>query len=263
MTISLAVVLGPGGPVGTAWMAGLARGLRDRGHDLGAADLLVGTSAGAIVAAALTTGRDLADLEELPESKVPSAGPERLGEVFALLGKEGLAPDAALREVGLLAAAAAPYPEELHLAQMGWTIGGDPAWPSTPLLIPTVNAATGRPVVWSREDGVPLRAAVAASTAMPTLSPPVTLRGEPHLDGALRAGANADLAAHAGFVVVLEPMGHAFPTPPLPEGAGLKIVPDDASVGAIGPDVGRRAAWTPSYRAGRAQAEAVAPLLSR
>ena len=49
MTAGSAVVLGPGGPAGTAWLAGLAAGLRRAGVDLGAADLIVGTSAGAIV----------------------------------------------------------------------------------------------------------------------------------------------------------------------------------------------------------------------
>ncbi|MFD0526229.1 patatin-like phospholipase family protein [Kitasatospora arboriphila] len=53
-----ALVLGAGGPVGTAWTAGFARGLRRSGVDLGAADLIVGTSAGAITAALLATGQD-------------------------------------------------------------------------------------------------------------------------------------------------------------------------------------------------------------
>ncbi|WP_433514698.1 patatin-like phospholipase family protein [Nonomuraea sp. CA-143628] len=56
---SRALVLGPGGVPGTAWMAGLAAGLRHRGVDLADADLIVGTSAGAIVGAMLATGQDL------------------------------------------------------------------------------------------------------------------------------------------------------------------------------------------------------------
>ena len=39
------LVLGGGGVVGTAWMAGLASGLRHEGVDLADADLIVGTSA--------------------------------------------------------------------------------------------------------------------------------------------------------------------------------------------------------------------------
>lgn len=50
---SSAVVLGPGGTVGTAWLAGLAAGLRQADADLGAADLIVGTSADAIVGAVI------------------------------------------------------------------------------------------------------------------------------------------------------------------------------------------------------------------
>ncbi len=73
-----ALVLGPGGPVGTAWLAGLAAGLRREGVDLGAAGLIVGTSAGAIVGAILASGGDLGRLAPLPApadpgGRVPSA----------------------------------------------------------------------------------------------------------------------------------------------------------------------------------------------
>ena len=40
-----------------AWLAGLAAGLRREGVDLGAASLIVGTSAGAIVGAILASWR--------------------------------------------------------------------------------------------------------------------------------------------------------------------------------------------------------------
>jgi NTE family protein len=69
--VDSAVVLGPGGPAGTAWMAGLAEGLRREGVDLGAADLIVGTSAGAIVGAILASGGDLARLAALPAPADP------------------------------------------------------------------------------------------------------------------------------------------------------------------------------------------------
>ena len=68
-----AVVLGPGGPVGTAWLAGLAAGLRHEGVDLGAADLIVGTSAGAIVGAILASGGDPGRLAALPAPADPVA----------------------------------------------------------------------------------------------------------------------------------------------------------------------------------------------
>ena len=51
-----AVVLGGGGPVGVGWESGLAVGLAEAGVALGAADLVVGTSAGSIVGARLPSG---------------------------------------------------------------------------------------------------------------------------------------------------------------------------------------------------------------
>src|SRR5215813_5479129 len=56
-----AVVLGGGGPVGVGWEAGLATGLAVAGVAFGAADLIVGTSAGSIVGAGLALGLDPAE----------------------------------------------------------------------------------------------------------------------------------------------------------------------------------------------------------
>jgi NTE family protein len=48
-----ALVLGGGGVAGIAWMTGLLFGLSEQGVDLGAAEMIVGTSAGSAVAAQL------------------------------------------------------------------------------------------------------------------------------------------------------------------------------------------------------------------
>ena len=55
--VSLGVVLGGGGPLGTAWYAGLGQGLVDVGFDLGAVDVFVGTSAGAVAGAWWASGQ--------------------------------------------------------------------------------------------------------------------------------------------------------------------------------------------------------------
>jgi predicted acylesterase/phospholipase RssA len=57
-----ALVLGGGGVAGIAWMTGLLAGLAESGTDLTGADLLIGTSAGANVAAQVGSGLPLADL---------------------------------------------------------------------------------------------------------------------------------------------------------------------------------------------------------
>ena len=51
--MSRALVLSGGGTSGLAWQTGLLKGLGDNGVDLTDADLLVGTSAGAIMSAQL------------------------------------------------------------------------------------------------------------------------------------------------------------------------------------------------------------------
>lgn len=54
-----ALVLGGGGVTGVAWEAGLIAGLADLGIDLAAADVIVGTSAGSVAEADLTSGQEL------------------------------------------------------------------------------------------------------------------------------------------------------------------------------------------------------------
>ena len=54
-----ALVFGGGGITGIAWEIGLLAGLAEAGVDLAAADLVVGTSAGSVVGAQITSGADL------------------------------------------------------------------------------------------------------------------------------------------------------------------------------------------------------------
>ncbi|NUW36633.1 patatin-like phospholipase family protein [Nonomuraea sp. SMC257] len=256
-----AVVLGPGGPVGTAWLAGLAAGLRREGVDLGAADLIVGTSAGAIVGAILAVGGDLERLAVLPAPTDPGAGgvrpdPRRLAEVFATLGDTGLDRTEALRRVGRLALAASTGDEGAAVARMRSLIGAA-EWPDRPLLIPAVDAGTGEAVVWDRHGSASLPEAVAAGTAFPATAPPITIDGRRYLDGALRDGTNLDLADGASVLIVAEPMAHLYGTS---DGAAgergvvVRLVPDAEAIEAFGPDLNDRAAWGPAYQAGVGQA---------
>jgi NTE family protein len=254
-----AVVLGPGGPVGTAWLAGLAAGLRRERVDLGAAELIVGTSAGAIVGAILAGGGDLDRLAVLPAPADPAGGvrtdPERLAEVFATLGDPGLEPAEALRRVGRLAVTASTGGEEAAIAQMRFLVGGV-EWPDRPLLIPSVDAETGEAVIWDRHGAASLPEAMAASIAFPATAPPITIEGRRYIDGALRAGTNADLAGEAGVVILAEPMAHLSGTNGVAAGDGVvvRLVPDAEAIEAFGPDITDRARWAPAYQAGLRQA---------
>ncbi|MFD9357164.1 patatin-like phospholipase family protein [Streptomyces sp. NPDC060031] len=276
-TFDRALVLGPGGLAGTAWMTGLASGLRRSGVDLGEADLTVGTSAGAIVGALLATRQDL-DRLAAPARRQSPAAPRRevdaavIGSVFAVLGDGGLEPGEARRRVGRIAldhadADAGTGAEQALLAGRAALIGSN-AWPDRRLLVTAVDAATGEPVVWDRTSGVPLVHAVAASSAFPGAEPPVAIQGRRYMDGALRSGTNADLAAGARTLVVIEPMAHLFPREPLEQqlaalGAQTVVTvgPDPDAVRAFGSDLHDRATWGPAYQAGLAQATATADRL--
>ncbi|MGJ5748791.1 NTE family protein [Streptomyces puniciscabiei] len=254
-----ALVLGPGGHLGTAWMAGLTAGLRRFGIDLGEADLIVGTSAGAIVGAVIATGQDPARLATVPARRSANAssaprrpGPAVTGAVFAVLGDPGLDPAEARRRVGRIALKTFdPETENQLIAQRAALIAAD-SWPRRPLLIPAVDAESGEPIVWDAATGVPLVLAVAASSAFPGIEPPVTVDGRRYLDGALRAGTNTDLAAGSRIVVVIDPLAHRHPHPTT-EGACL-VVPDPAAVRRLDAEQGDPDAWTAAYQAGEAQA---------
>ena len=259
---SSAVVLGPGGPVGTAWLAGLAAGLRQAGADLGAADLIVGTSAGAIVGALLAGAGDLALLTAAPGPGGVRTDPGPLADVLAVLGDPQLARAEAVRRAGRLAASASTGTQEAAIGRMR-LLAGAGRWPDRPLLIPSVDAETGEAMIWDRHGAASLPEALAASTAFPATAPPITINGRRYIDGALRAGANADLAADADLVIIAEPMAHLFGTGPAAAGAGavIRLVPDSRAIQAFGPDITSLAAWVPAYQAGLRQAPQAARLI--
>ena len=107
-----ALVLGGGGVAGIAWETGVLFGLREAGLDLSDADLLVGTSAGSVVATQVATGQGLADLHE---RQLASHTHERTVEfdVEAMIA----------RFVELLADR--PHPEELRRRIGEWALLAD------------------------------------------------------------------------------------------------------------------------------------------
>jgi len=79
--LTRAVVLGGGGLAGIAWELGILVGLAEAGVDVRNADLFLGTSAGAFVAAQITSGLTLDELfkrqiDPVWASKELSASPE-------------------------------------------------------------------------------------------------------------------------------------------------------------------------------------------
>jgi NTE family protein len=271
-----ALVLGGGGVTGIAWELGVLLGLREAGLDLTDADIVIGTSAGSVVGAQVRSGMDLADLYARQTSSTPSREKhveldlEKLAAEFATAAA-GVTSAAELRgRVGRLALATATAPEGERVEIIASRLPSHD-WPEERLLITAVEAETGDFVVWDRNSGVPLVSAVAASCAVPAVWPPVTIDGRRYVDGGVRSGTCADLAAGAESVVVLAPMANAPAFPGTGLGAELEALgeeartavvhPDEAATTAIGPNVldpSRRAA---AAEAGRAQGLALAAVL--
>jgi len=266
-----ALVLGGGGLAGIAWMTGLLAGLADAGQDVTGADLLVGTSAGAAVAAQVGSGLSLDALFarqvdpalQAREISVDVNMTEVAAEFAALLAGASSAQDMQ-RRVGAYALAASTVSEADRLAAVGSRLPS-PQWPARRLLLVAVDAQTGETRVFDRDSGADLVDAVAASCAVPGIWPPVTIGGHRYVDGGIRSSDNADLASGHARIVVLSPLGADSPFPtPLPlrtvvarlrsEGSAVTVIaPDEASVAAIGTNPLDPATRIPSAEAGRAQ----------
>ncbi len=210
-----ALVLGGGGPVGIAWEAGLIAGLAERGVDLSAADLFVGTSAGSVVGAYLALGRTPRELHERlvarAEQEARTAAPVDMsgliGRFIELFTSER--PLQELRaEMGSFALQADTGAEDEWLAGFIALEGMDTdAWPTRDYACTAIDTADGAFVVWDRASGVPLSRAVASSCAVPGIYPPVTINGRRYMDGGLGSTTNASLAASYERVLVVPVTG--------------------------------------------------------
>ncbi len=269
-----ALVLGGGGITGIAWEIGVLAGLSDAGVDLSTADLVVGTSAGSVVAAQLTCGAELPAMYERQleppgrenVARMTRAGLARYG--WALLRSRGREEEFR-RRVGALALAAeraglTPSEEE-RLDVIGARLVST-EWPARPLVITAVDAATGAFTPFDRDSGVPLLTAVAASCAVPGVYPPVTIGDRRYVDGGIRSAANTDLAAGYERIVVLAPIPRGIGpiasvdrhVAGLADALVVVVSPDARGRAAIGRNVLDPAARAPSARAGRAQGATVA-----
>lgn|SRR5487761_2410096 len=265
-----ALVLGGGGVTGVAWETGLLLGLAEAGVNLSMADVFVGTSAGSVVAAQVTSG---ASLDQLYAAQVAAAS----GEIATRMSGAALVrfmvamawpgdPQRARARLGHAAMRAKTIPEVERRAVIASRLPKND-WPQQRLLITSVNAATGAAVVFDRDSGVSLIDAVAASCAVPLVWPPVTINGHRYIDGGVRSVANVDLVKGCDRVVVLAPTTAALRRADRPDaqvaglGAGIRSIivsPDAASRAAIGPNVLDPARRALVAQAGRAQAAAVA-----
>lgn len=262
----IALVLGGGGPVGISWLVGLGTGLREAGIDLGQADRFVGTSAGAVVGSVLAGGGELSRLlvAERSNSAPVQHDMTVMMEIAGLIGQRGQDPARMRQRIGELALAASTGEPDEHIERIGGLVEFAD-WPDADLVITAIDAGTGELRPWTRDDVATLPQALASSTAVPGIFPPIPIDGRHYFDGGYRSSINADLAAGADVVVIMEPLAHVYPRSRADREHGcareISIVPDTGAIEAFGVDLFSTAALRPAYQAGvRQSAEAAAQL---
>ena len=239
-----ALVLGAGGVLGAAWMTGALARLADRLPCApGDVDLIVGTSAGSVLAAAL---RCRAPFEEMVAwHRGQATG--LLSEPAALAAQDGPLPplprmrfgSVPLARAALLtphrvppwvaASAWLPHGRGQHAALRSLVTGlhgrhtqqsGRPAhWVDDHTWIAAVDYDTGQRVLFGR-DGAPaasLADAVVASCSIPGWYEPAVIGGRRYVDGGVRSMTSLDSLAGTDVreVYVLAPMASTEPDHPL------------------------------------------------
>jgi NTE family protein len=238
------VVLGAGGVLGAAWMAGALGALEERiGRSLRDVDLMVGTSAGAVLAAALRCGMDvdaivahqrgaahaalplLSDLDRdsgrLPPLPRLALGSTRLlastarapHRVHPWVAASALVPQGRARHRSLstlLHALLAHSTDAARSAAWEWATGD--TW------VMAVDYDTGRRVAFGRPGApaVPLPDAVVASCSIPGWYEPKLIGDRRYVDGGVRSDTSLDLLARADLdeAYVLAPLASHEPDNP-------------------------------------------------
>jgi NTE family protein len=217
------VSLGGGGVFFVAWQVAYLATLAEHGVDLAGAPRVVGTSAGSLVSSVLEAGhisrfrKEVSLLARAPKlvGALAPAGKlrpsqERARDLFFL------AQDAEPETVKAIghAALAARAPADSVMPRNVAVILKSRRWPADALHITCVDAYTGERCVITREHGVPVTRAVAASSAVPGLFTPQPILDRRCMDGGVSgSGTHLDLLAGAERAVVLN----------LTDGAGAEV----------------------------------------
>ncbi|HZC24786.1 MAG TPA: patatin-like phospholipase family protein [Candidatus Binatia bacterium] len=271
-----ALILGGGGVAGIAWMTGFFLGLRECNVDVRNADLTIGTSAGATLAAQLGGSASLDELFQRfvnPSSQSAEIEPDpRLLESFRQFRSTLPSisdPAERIHRIGQWALETPTVAESDRRAIVAQRLPTH-SWPDAELQIVVVDAHTGEMVAFDRNSQVNLVDAVTASCAVPGIWPPVTIHGRRYIDGGVRSAENADLARGYARTLILSPMGTTLPRIggsslneqiQLLHSAGGKtclVSPDAPSRNAIGLNPLSLETRRPAAEAGRAQGRRVA-----
>ena len=260
------LVMSGGGAPGAAWMLGMLDGLLGGGVDLGEADLIVGTSAGALAGAPLASGMLDRAVAIYQRSQIPFFRAPVTSDEFmtAAAGVAAAAPDPqeAVRRISNLDPLGSRVVSKIDATNLFAALLPLEAWPEKRLVITAVDTDSTCRATFDAHSGVQLLDTVRASCAVPGVFPSVTIDGRRYADGGLRSPFNADLATGHGVVIVLSPLRTNAYVQQLLEAdiASLGdarvhvIMADEASLAAIGPDLLSTETANAAVDAGRAQA---------
>lgn len=227
------LVLGGGGVLGGTWAVGALAGLQEQyGFDVADVDVIVGTSAGSVLAALIGGGVTVDQLRQHYGEQVVTSGPLAgydFDPVRATGGRRPARPrllgpgsprliGSSLRRLGQLPATtvlSAFMPEGTRsLERIGHLVDavtplGD--WsPHRGIWVVAMDYEDGRRVVFGRPGApvAPLSSAVMASCAIPGWFAPVVINGRTFVDGGAVSATSIDVVAHAGLdeLYVVAPM---------------------------------------------------------
>lgn len=219
---AVGIVLGGGGITGAGFeMATLMAIELATGWHANDADVVVGTSSGAFVAALVRSGRLDLDSMVLPTDDRQAVArrirerifSRRPGVKVGTWVRHGILPGVRSPGLTLLLGSPAPY-NTAGLAEWVTEELRERAeqWPDAPTVIVAYDVAARRRVAFGTLEApeTDLANAVAASTAIPVLFRPWTISGRHYVDGGVVSGTHADLvlgnSRPLDLVLVIAPM---------------------------------------------------------
>lgn len=247
---SRAVVLGGGGVTGIAWEVGVVAGLLESGVDLHLADVIIGTSAGAFVGAALASGYEINKLfaaqSETNSAELPVAASQELMQAwYKAFATGGSDPRKVGAEFGLIAKNnPSPVSHEQRRSVVESRLVTR-KWPAN-LKLTAIDADTGELHSFDHQSGISLPDAVSASGAVPGIWPLVSIGDRFWTDGGMVSATNSRLAEGYERIVILAPMPNGYGSIPgaADDAASMRtsadvylITPNEHSVESIGSNI--------------------------